>query len=224
MPYKKQPTGNYAALSAWDSDYRQFSVSFPSLNQWGFPEIDPYTGPLPKYLVAYNAFNRSKVTPHTGIHFYITDNKFEAVWTHPARGLTRLKRAPIVLGPDFSMHLDWPRTVQMFNWYRSTWCMALWQSEGIPVIPTVCWADPSSYVWCFEGLPVGATVAVSSVGTRRTAEGRECFLDGFRAVYERLEPRRIVFYGTVPKELSDVAGIRAFSTKWQTLNKELDIT
>lgn len=224
MPYKKQPVGDYDSLRMWDSDYKQFSIVFPSSNKWGFPDIEPYHGKLPDYLVAYNAFNRSTVTERTGLHFFITDNKFEAVWTHPSRGLARLQKMRVVLGPDFSMHTNWPTAIQMFNWYRSTWCMALWQAEGVNVIPTVCWADPTSYEWCFQGLPEQATVAVSTVGTRRTVESKACFLDGFRVMYDRLKPKRILCYGTVPEELRDNPIIRGYSTKWAVLSKELDKT
>lgn len=66
------------------------------------------------------------------------------------------------------------------------------------MIPTISWSDPSSYEWCFDGEPVGGTVAVSSVGTQASPETAALFLAGYQEMLARLQPSEIILYGTVP--------------------------
>lgn len=67
------------------------------------------------------------------------------------------------------------------------------------VIPTISWSDHDSYEWCFDGEPVGSTVIVSSVGTQSgMGDTAQLFLDGYREMVRRLEPKQIIRYGLVP--------------------------
>ena len=68
------------------------------------------------------------------------------------------------------------------------------------VIPSICWSDEASFEWCFDGEPVGGTVAVSSVGTQKNPETRRLFLAGYHEMTRRLSPVKIIFFGDVPEE------------------------
>ena len=68
------------------------------------------------------------------------------------------------------------------------------------MIPTVCWSDEKSFEWCFDGEPVGSTVAVSSVGTQNNKTAKAAFLAGYEAMCDRLRSEAILFYGNVPEE------------------------
>lgn len=65
--------------------------------------------------------------------------------------------------------------------------------HGINVIPTICWSDRKSFEWCFDGEPTHGVVAVSSVGTQNSEEGKQRFLDGYFDMVERLQPAQIIF-------------------------------
>ena len=52
--------------------------------------------------------------------------------------------------------------MQLYNTFRNRWCGAYFASEGMRVIPTVSWGDERSFAFCFEGIPKGSTVAVST--------------------------------------------------------------
>ncbi len=67
------------------------------------------------------------------------------------------------------------------------------------VIPSICWSDHASYGWCFDGEPVGGTVAVSSVGTQKSQAARALFMDGYNEMLRRLNPEKIIFFGDVPE-------------------------
>ena len=92
---------------------------------------------------------------------------------------------------------------------------AYWQMHGINVIPTICWSDRKSFEWCFDGEPTHGVVAVSSVGTQNSEEGKQRFLDGYFDMVERLQPAQIIFCGKVPDECKgNIVHIKQFSEKW----------
>lgn len=71
--------------------------------------------------------------------------------------------------------------------------------------------------WCFDGEPVGSTVIVSSVGTQMgVGDTAQLFLDGYREMMRRLEPKQIIMYGIVPPGLEgNIISIKAFQQKWR---------
>jgi hypothetical protein len=202
---------------------RQMSVIFPSSNKGGYPDLQPYHGELPKELVAFNQMSRVETPGGTAVHFYICDNKFESIWNYPARAMTRFldKDITTLVSPDFSMHRDWPVAVQRWNYYRNLWCAALWQAEGFNVIPNVCWSDPSSYKWCFQGMPKESVLSVSSVGSVKYPEARKLFVEGYKEMLRRLRPTQVMMYGRIPRELVGVGPpITSYRDKWQRYYEE----
>ena len=133
-----------------------------------------------------------------GVHFFIDDYLFERAWKDPKRYAALLREHPAVLTPDFSMFTDYPKAVQIYNHWRKHMLGAYWQSLGIRVFPSICWSDHESYDWCFDGEPVGGTIAVSSVGTQKNKDARRLFMDGYREALVRLKPEKVLFFGDVP--------------------------
>lgn len=84
------------------------------------------------------------------------------------------------------------------------------------MIPTICWSDEKSFEWCFDGEPIGGTVAVSSVGTQKNKIAKELFLKGYKEMIERLQPETIIFYGRVPEECEEnIINIKSFQEKFR---------
>lgn len=128
-------------------------------------------------------------------HFFIDDYQFERVWTSPARYLDALKGFRCVLTPDFSLYMDMPDAMQRWNRYRSQALGAYWQREGLKVVPTLSWAQPESYAFCFDGVPRRSTVAVSTVGVKGDEAALAVWSGGMREAMRRLEPKRVLLYG-----------------------------
>lgn len=67
------------------------------------------------------------------------------------------------------------------------------------MIPDVIWGEPDTFSWCFDGVPKGGTVAVSSLGVEKNPQwnGKEnnLFEQGYNEMLKRLEPETILFYG-----------------------------
>ena len=117
------------------------------------------------------------------------------MWTSPGRYIDALRGFDCVLTPDFSLYMDMPAPMQAWNRYRSQAVGLIWQRAGLKVVPTLSWAQPESYAFCFEGVPRRATVAVSTVGVMRDEGARAAWADGMREAVSRLEPRRVLLYG-----------------------------
>lgn len=148
--------------------------------------------------IPFNCANTDRNRESHGIHFFIDDYLFQRVWNDPRRYCTLLSEFRAVMSCDFSMFTDYPVAVQIYNHFRKHQLAAYWQWLGLTVIPSICWSDQASYDWCFDGEPVGGTVAVSSVGTQKSPAARELFLGGYREMMRRLKPSKVIFFGDVP--------------------------
>ncbi len=164
---------------------------------YDIPILRPYSLMPPLWWQPMNDLSR-RITPETGISLYVDDYRLQRLWRNPQKYVGFLSQAGAVLSPDFSLYADAPAAMNLYNHYRKHWLGAWWQAQGIRVIPSVSWADPSSFAWCFDGEPEGSVVSVSSVGTQRRADQRRAFLRGYDAMMERLRPDIVLFFGIVP--------------------------
>lgn len=158
------------------------------------PALDTFDGGIPAQLLS---FNRAMTTTRhdCAVHFFIDDYQFERLWRQPEKYLAVLKRFQCVLSPDFSLFAGMPLPLQIHNTYRNRFIGHWLQSEGVPVIPTVSWSDPRSYAFCFDGIPVGGTVAISTVGTLKNEYSRHLWEEGAAVMTERLRPSTVLVYG-----------------------------
>lgn len=161
---------------------------------WDMPKLKP------SLTVSHDLFpwdERNKWKPGDGaIHFFCEDGEFESVWlrasTYPHVPAV-VQKAGCCLTPDFSLFTDYPLVTQIWNVYRSRLLGALWQHCGVDVIPTVVWGDRQSFTWAFDGLPQGATLAVSTGHIAKHEQ--EGFLAGFEEMVQRCEPTTVLVYG-----------------------------
>ena len=175
-----------------DRAYNLEMVNRGDCGRDGFPSIK---GRMSKP-AELQGFNYAKSTPadakaDAGCHFFIDDYQFERLWQRPDAYLDVLKPYKCVLTPDFSLYMDMPDAMQQWNRYRSAALGRYWQENGITVVPTLSWAQPSSYGFCFKGLPRHSTVATSTVGVARDEAAQAVWRDGMREAMRRLEPRRV---------------------------------
>lgn len=127
-------------------------------------------------------------------HFYADDYRFEALWKRPDQYDQQVERAAAVLTPDFSVYRDWPWAAQLWNTYRSRWVGARGEARGRVVVPTVNWGTWESYDFAFAGVARGATVSVSTVGTREP-DAQRLFRSGYEAMVEAIQPSLVLVYG-----------------------------
>jgi len=149
----------------------------------------------PPDMISFNFCMSAKdYTP--GVHFCIDDYQFERVWKQPAKYLDLLRKFDCVVCPDFSIYIDMPYPMKLWNLYRSRALGHWWQQEGLNVVPNVTWSDESSFEYCFDGIPQGGTIFISTVGVTRDKGSRSLTLLGMKEVKKRIKPKRVLLLGS----------------------------
>ena len=160
---------------------------------WEMPIIKN-DGFIPKNLIGFN-YAKTSEDKNLGVHFFIDDYQFERVWNDAEKYVEVLKAYDCILSPDFSLYMDMPMPMKIWNVYRSRQIGAFYQSKGIKVIPTISWAEPETYCFCFQGIPQGSIVAVSTIGVKEDQDALKVWRDGMQRMIEVLEPSTILVYG-----------------------------
>ena len=130
-----------------------------------------------------------------GIHFYCDDYQFERIWNRPEFYIEKLRDFQCAFTPDFSLYMDMPMAMKIWNVYRSRLIGQMMQRAGLFVIPTVSWAEPETFMFCFDGLPHNATLSVSTIGVKEDPKALEVWRAGMDEMIRRLTPKRILVYG-----------------------------
>lgn len=196
--------------TAWKStpgnfDPNHLTDPLYSANEWGIPEVAGVTGPIAaQWSLTFDTV-RARVRGGRAlpdglgvVTFFTDDYRFEPVWVSPDRFLGYMPREHWALTPDFSLYTDHPPAVHLWNVFRSRWLGAYWQREGQQVVPTVSWAGPAGYDYCFLGLPGRSVLAVSTVGVLKDRGATRLWIDGFHEMVYRLEPTQVLCCGALP--------------------------
>lgn len=155
---------------------------------------------IPSEMMGFNYVKSDKeqaeeINRHKLIHFYLDDYQFERVWSRPEQYTEMLLKYGAVLTPDFSLYMDMPLPMKLWNVYRGRMIGQIMQSAGLTVIPTVSWGGPDTYDFAFEGLPRNATLSVSTVGIIKDDFAKAIWESGMDYLLEYLTPAAIILYG-----------------------------
>ena len=140
--------------------------------KWDIPQLAA-TRHVPKDLISFNYVLNTDAFDK-GVHFYIDDYQFERVWANPHQYIDRLRQFDCCLTPDFSMYLDMPLAMQLWNVYRSRLIGQIMQDNGIKP---------------------GGVVSVSTIGVKKKSEQARIWFDGMDEAMARLNPRHVIVYG-----------------------------
>jgi hypothetical protein len=185
--YGDERERTYNSMNLHDVDLER------TAGRWQMPIIKA-TQHIPKDLISFN-YMLNKDAFDKGIHFYIDDYQFERIWNQPYQYMDRLRQFDCALTPDFSMYLEMPLAMQLWNVYRSRMVGQLMQDFGVTVIPTLMWSTEDSFDFCFDGIEPGGVVSVSTIGVKKDKESRKYFDMGMDEAIRRLRPSHIVVYG-----------------------------
>ena len=102
-----------------NNSYNLRLIDYDSLtnNFWQMPIIqnDNY---IPDDLIGFN-YAKTSENKNCGIHFYIDDYQFERLWNKPEDYIDILYDYDCILSPDFSLYMDMPIPMKIWNIYRS---------------------------------------------------------------------------------------------------------
>ncbi|MDE6785137.1 MAG: DUF4417 domain-containing protein, partial [Ruminococcus sp.] len=202
---------------------------FESSNKYGIPDI-----PIADFSfddleeLRLLAFNQSKsdngIHSNRIVHFFLYDYNFESVWKEPEKFTELFSKYKGILTPDYSMYIEMPYAVQLYNVFRNRWCGAYYASKGIKVIPTVAWSDRGSFDFCFKGISKGSIVAVSTYMFHESANHesqKELFMEGYNRMLEEIEPSAIICYSEpFPEMKGNIIYIDYELSSWKYLSDD----
>lgn len=168
---------------------------FKGVGKYGMPLIKRQNIDLDK--IELLAFTKTKHNDEENqnktIHFFTYDWNFQSVYEKPEESLEKLDQYYALLTPEFSTYKDMPLARQIDSIFKSRWCGAFWQKQGMIVIPTISWGSIPCLEFCFDGIEKGSVVAVS---TYTREDNRDDFMLGYNKMLEIIEPSAIICYGT----------------------------
>ena len=178
-------TGNAYNLSEYDEYNTEGFYQMPVLEPCNY---------IPDDIIGFNYALTSK-NKDCGIHFYIDDYQFERIWSQPQLYLEKLSEYQCIFTPDFSLYTDMPIAMKIWNTYRSRLIGQIAQRMGMLVIPTVSWCEEATFDFCFDGLPVGATLSISTIGVKKEDYNFNLWKAGVDEMIKRLKPKTLLIYG-----------------------------
>ena len=167
---------------------------FPTEGKEDMPLVGAYNGPLPESFISFA--DRNKKLFSSGVHCFLYDYKIEPTWSIPALSVSCLKQYACVIAPDYSLFVDLPRAINVWNVYRNRWVTSYWQSQQIKVIPSASWGNADSFEYCFDGLPENSTIAIGHVAIGKDKDRKRLYRMGVESLVESKHPSRLVVYGS----------------------------
>lgn len=165
------------------------------------PVLAPATANAPAALIPFHHTKSGTASSNGFVHFFVQDHHVERIWRNPARYVSRLGRYSGILTPDFSLYRSMAPHQRVSNVCASRAVGVFYQERGIQVIPTVRWAVPSDFLFCFAGLPKESVVAISTHGCIRSQEDRHYFKGGLSRMLEVLAPLLVLVHGAMPPDV-----------------------
>ena len=165
------------------------------VGKYDLPLLDGYFAETPRRMIPFN-MAKGHADAEACVHFFIDDYQFERVWRSPLRYAELLKQFRCVCSPDFSLYTDMPMAMKIWNVYRSRTIGAYWQKRGLNVVPTLQWAEPATFGFCFQGIAKNAMVAVSTLGAAKGRLSRQIWIAGMNEAIRQLHPSAVLLYGS----------------------------
>lgn len=169
---------------------------FATVGRWDIPLIHKQSLDTSDIKLVACSDTRANDRPENtkkGVHFFVDDYRFNGIYDHPERTISRYSQYAFLLSPDYSTYSDMSMWWQLENVAKNRWVGAYWQSKGLTVIPTVSWGLTQSFDFCFDGIEKNATVAVGMIGCKRSKLN---FMRGYNTMLEKIEPSKIICFGT----------------------------
>ena len=108
--------------------------------KWEIPRIESTVDEVPQSLLLFTEMHKAK-SLNQWIHFYTDDRRFEVLWTQPQKHLKVLQKFDGIISPDYSLFVDMPLSMQVWNVYRNHAISHWLTTKGVKVIPNIRWGD-----------------------------------------------------------------------------------
>lgn len=146
--------------------------------------------------------------PDDFVCFYEMDPLFSDVLLAVDEHVEELTRFAGVISPDCSLYYEMPLAAQIANTYLNRSVGYQLQQRGLYVVPNIRWGDERTYTTCelpeklaFLGVEKRSVVSIGAYGVSKTSRERYHMRAGLEAMLEELEPRVVLVYGAMPKDV-----------------------
>ncbi|MBQ3634717.1 MAG: DUF4417 domain-containing protein [Bacteroidales bacterium] len=173
----------------------EHTITTSTTSRNGFPIIEPYSYTVPDHFVRFDQRKKVSEPSKTMLHFYMYDYNFAKVLKQPELYIEELKQYHSVVFPDASQYVNMPFYRRICNNGINKEIGQLWQKSGVRVVVNATWSDTNSLAYCFEGLPTGCMIAISSMGIKGNPYSIYLWKQGYARALECLQPTHIIRYG-----------------------------
>lgn len=172
--------------------------NIPNVGKYNFPQLSQvnYLPELPIYPFNYLKSTFSK--ERCWYHCFTSAKNFHRLYHSFDEYVPLLQQSKGLISADFSLYRDYPEEILIANCRANRLIDYALQQAGIPMIPTAGFAGESSWEWCFDGLPVQSTLAVTTNTLRGDMEAKRLFVGGINVMVKKLQPTAIVVCGKCP--------------------------
>ena len=182
-----------------ENTYRAYNLEMVDLDYvtgfYQMPILEKSTF-IPDDLIGFN-YMMSNKDKNVGIHCFVDDYQFERLWNNPYKYVDIILEYDAFLTPDFSLYMDMPMAMKIWNVFRSRLIGQFLQNAGMEVIPTISWAEEETFDFCFDGIAQGSVVAVSTIGVKQNEYSMEIWRQGMDEMIKRIQPSAILVYGGI---------------------------
>lgn len=197
--------------------YPEIARDIEKIGPYDMPVIKPnYNIPTVLDTTPFDRIGAKKSNLESIVIFYINDNRFATMLSHPWTYTNRLLQYNSVIAPDLSQYTDMDYSERLSHNYWNKVFTAYWQNLNVNIYPNVTWSLPDSYKYSAAGYPKKSVIAINSMGALKSNFSTSIWLDGYRYMVSVLEPICILRYG--PKIFGEDEGISIYLD-----NKQINI-
>lgn len=185
------------------------------VGKYDFPAVEEKKITLPKYIVPFSEREKIKdeVKKDVALHFFIPDEDFLEFLNYPEEHLDEIKEFAGVISPDLTIYTNMVIVQQLYRCFLNRVYTFFFQKHGINVIPNVSWGKPSTFEFCFDGLPKDSIYAISTYESLEDEESCKALKEAIAVILEKLNPKLMVVYGKMPDNI-----FADYAKKWKFLN------
>ena len=202
-----------------------FAGDIPMVGKYHFPQLAKVNYLLEEPVYPFNYLKSTVKKGCYWYHCFTAERNFHRLYNSFSEYVELLRKAKGLISADFSLFRDYPEEILIAKCRANRLVYYALQQVGIPMIPTAGFAGESSWEWCFDGLPLNSTVAVTTNCLGRDREAHRLFVGGVNTMIKKIRSSAIVVCGKVPSWLAkrhldiSIIHIQSYSEMWHERKK-----
>jgi hypothetical protein len=191
------------------------------VGKYGFPQLAEEKFIPSKQVRPFNYLLSTEKLSDYWMHCFCDDYQFERLWKNLDFYMKYILRLQGFISADFSLYRDYRDGALVWNCYRNRCIAYAIQQAGVTMIPTAGFGPESTWEWCFDGLPMYSSLAITTNGVLDDLEAKRIFAGGVDALVNIKRPMNLIICGKYPSWLEakypevNIVGIPSFSQQWR---------